>query len=64
MAGETADGAYCGTGISGVMESDAAGNFDIWVMNADGAGLTQLTDSASTDWSPDWMWVAGTLTGQ
>jgi Tol biopolymer transport system component len=43
-------------------ESDTDGDFDVWVMNVDGSGAVNLTDSnASTDWSPDWIWVPGTL---
>ncbi len=43
-------------------ESDRAGNFDIWVMNADGTNPINLTAaSPATDWSPDWIWVPGTL---
>jgi TolB protein len=37
--------------------SNRSGNYDIWVMNADGAGLVQLTTDAADDlyptWSPD-----------
>ena len=28
---------------------------DIWVMNADGSGRTQITDSPGRDESPDWQ---------
>lgn len=34
--------------------SDRSGNFDIWVMNANGTGLQQLTDSPERDIEPDW----------
>lgn len=30
-------------------------NFDIFVMNADGAGATRLTKSDAFDWEPDWQ---------
>jgi Tol biopolymer transport system component len=40
-----------------VFHSDRLGNFNIYVMNADGSGLTQLTDDPKADtfpvWSPD-----------
>lgn len=43
-------------------ESDADGDFDIWIMNVDGNGAVNLTEANdSTDWSPDWIWVPGTL---
>jgi len=42
--------------------SDVSGNWDIWVMNADGAGLTQLTDDQKNQFapsfSPDGKWLA------
>jgi len=34
--------------------SDRSGNFDIWVINADGTGLTQLTDSPLDENYPSW----------
>ncbi len=38
-----------------------SGSPDVWVMNADGSGLTQLTktpeDESSPCWSPDGQWV-------
>ncbi len=34
--------------------TDAVGEQDIWTMNLDGAGLTQLTSGADTDSFPDW----------
>lgn len=43
-------------------ESNRSGNFDIWIMNADGTAPINLTaSSTATDWSPDWIWVPGTL---
>ena len=42
--------------------SDISGNWDIWMISADGAGLTQLTDDAKNQFgptfSPDGMWMA------
>ena len=35
--------------------SDQDGDFEIYVMNADGSGLTQLTDNAGIDRSPSWL---------
>ena len=35
-------------------ESNRAGNYDVWVMNADGTGVTRLTTNASYDFEPDW----------
>ena len=45
-------------------QSDRTGNWDIWVMNTDGSGLTQLTnhpeDDEHPDWSPDGKKIAFT----
>lgn len=30
------------------------GNFEVYVMKADGSGVTRLTDNPATDWSPAW----------
>ena len=30
------------------------GNFEIYVMNADGSGVTNLTNEPEHDWAPDW----------
>jgi Tol biopolymer transport system component len=52
------------TGLSGriVFTSNRSGNFDIWVMNADGSGLQQLTTTRGGDripaWSPDGSQIA------
>ena len=37
-----------------IFESDRDGDPDIWVMNADGTGLTRLTASEASDESPAW----------
>ena len=34
--------------------SDQDGNFEIWVMGADGSGQRPLTDNKATNWSPAW----------
>ncbi len=45
-------------------ESDRSGNWEIWVLNVDGSGLTQLTDHPRDDrypaWSPDGSTIAFT----
>lgn len=30
------------------------GGFDVWIINADGTGLTNLTNAPSADLSPSW----------
>jgi len=44
--------------------SDRGGNFDIWIVNVDGSGLTRLTQSPADDrypsWSPDGLRIAYT----
>lgn len=62
VSGTDDDPVWSPDGRQIAFESDRAGNFDIWVMNADGTNPVNLTDSsAATDWSPDWIWVPGTL---
>ena len=34
--------------------SDRDGNDEIYVTNADGSGLTRLTDNPADDWTPNW----------
>ncbi|MEE9294475.1 MAG: DUF4215 domain-containing protein, partial [Phycisphaerae bacterium] len=44
-------------GLKIAFSSNSAGNFDIWIINIDGTGLTQVTagsdDAVSPTWSPD-----------
>jgi Tol biopolymer transport system component len=35
-------------------ESYRDGNFEIYVMNADGSGQTRITNNTANDESPDW----------
>jgi hypothetical protein len=34
--------------------SNRDGNFEIYVMNADGSGVTRLTNNPANDWQPSW----------
>src|SRR5688500_1396797 len=34
--------------------SDRSGNYDIWALNPDGTGLTNLTNNAAKDYAPAW----------
>jgi Tol biopolymer transport system component len=42
--------------VSGLIAytSDQDGDFEIWVMNADGSNQQKLTDNNAMDWSPAW----------
>jgi hypothetical protein len=44
-------------GVNGkiVFFSDRDGNYEIYVMNADGSSQTRLTNNGALDWSPDWQ---------
>src|SRR5206468_6980810 len=50
--------AHAGTfpGVNGkiAFASGRDGNFEIYVMNADGSGQTRLTNNAAADGEPDW----------
>jgi Tol biopolymer transport system component len=35
-------------------ESWTCGDWEIWAMNADGSGATNLTDNPAGDWYPSW----------
>ena len=37
-----------------VFQSDRDGDYEIYVMNADGSGVSRLTDNAANDWVPSW----------
>ena len=45
-----------GLGVNGkiAFQSDRDGNFEIYVMNADGSGQTRLTNNNAEDWEPNW----------
>jgi len=43
-----------GTGGTIVFQSRLEGNDDVWIMNADGTSLTNLTRNPAHDVSPDW----------
>ncbi len=36
--------------------SNTDGDYDIYVMRADGTGVRRLTTAAANDWEPDWSW--------
>lgn len=38
-----------------VFQSDRDGNWEIYLMNADGSGQARLTDDPAQDWLPRWM---------
>jgi Tol biopolymer transport system component len=38
-----------------VFASDANGNFDLFIINADGTGLTQITTHTANDFDPFWL---------
>ena len=42
-----------GTKIAFTSERD--GNFEIYIMNADGSAQTRLTADPATDWAPTWQ---------
>lgn len=37
-----------------VFMSNRSGNVDLWIINADGTGLHQLTNDKAADRFPDW----------
>jgi hypothetical protein len=47
-------GHYSPDGTRIAFSSNADGNPDIYVMNADGSGIKQLTDNSAIDWNPSW----------
>ncbi len=47
-------GAFSRMRIYGSDSAQMLGNFDIYLVNSDGSGLTQLTDDAGNDFNPSW----------
>src|SRR5437868_1722235 len=47
-------GHYSPDGTKIAFSSNADGNPEIYVMNADGSGIKQLTDNSAIDWNPSW----------
>ena len=37
-----------------MFDSTRSGNFDLWIMNADGSGLQQITSSSKMDLHATW----------
>src|SRR3990170_1838494 len=58
------ESAFPGTNGKIAFESDRDGNYELYTMNADGSGQTNLTNNAAYDthavWSPDGMKIAFT----
>ncbi|MCI0708999.1 MAG: VWA domain-containing protein [Chloroflexi bacterium] len=54
FVGTDEDPSWSPDGSMIVFENTASGNWDIWIINADGTGLQQLTNDPATDWSADW----------
>ncbi|NDJ60963.1 MAG: hypothetical protein GYB67_07550, partial [Chloroflexi bacterium] len=46
--------AWSPDGTQLAFESRRDGNFEIYVMNADGSNVRRLTDHPEPDWSPAW----------
>jgi serine/threonine-protein kinase len=57
-SGEDALPSFAGDGSQIVFDSDRDGDFEIFVMNADGTGQTQLTDDLTPDFEPDYSAAA------
>ena len=57
-------GAYSPDGLKLVFSNNTDGDYEIYVMNADGTGVRQLTHNSSNDqqpsWSPDGKQIAFT----
>jgi Tol biopolymer transport system component len=49
--------AYSPGGGKIVFSSDRDGDYDLYVMDADGTDVRQLTNHPGTDWAPDWQAV-------
>jgi WD40-like Beta Propeller Repeat len=52
--GNAHDPAWSPDGMKIAFDRSVGGNVDVWVMNADGSGLTQLTNDPAADFSPAW----------
>ena len=48
------DPSWSPDGTMMVFTSDKSGNSDIWIMDADGRNLIQITTHPNTDWDPAW----------
>lgn len=48
------DGSQIAFARYGTSEGSAIPNYDVWVMNADGSGETNITDDPAEDIEPDW----------
>src|SRR5439155_1178444 len=46
--------AWSPDGTKIAFHSDRDGNFEIYVMNSDGSGVTRLTNNYDSDWQPAW----------
>src|SRR5260221_8699181 len=47
-------GAYSADGLKVVLSNNTDGDYEIYVMNADGTGARQLTHNSSNDQQPSW----------
>jgi hypothetical protein len=53
-AGDAHHPAWSPDGSRIAFDRNVAGNVDVWVMDAEGSGMTQLTTDSATDASPAW----------
>jgi hypothetical protein len=52
--GDAHDPVWSPDGMKIALDRSVGGNVDVWVMNADGSGLTQLTNDPAADFLPAW----------